>query len=302
MVDIYVIGHKNPDTDSICSAIAYSHFLKLQGREVKPARAGEINSETKFVLDSFGFESPELIEDGTGKKFILVDHNEKDQRVDGDYEILEILDHHKFDFSYPIPISILCKPIGSTCTIIAEMFFERNLNLSKDIAGLLISGILSDTVIFKSPTTTKKDREIAEKLNKIVGLDLVEFGKEMKKKGAQIEGKSVEELILRDFKEFDFRGKKVGIGQLELIESEEFLEKRDEILKEMKKIKEEKKYDSLIFVVTDIMKEGSTLFCVGEEEKVAKAFGIDLSSGQSYIDGLISRKKQVVPVLGEVFK
>jgi manganese-dependent inorganic pyrophosphatase len=301
MAEIYVIGHKNPDTDSICSAIAYSHFLKLNGEEVVPARCGNVNSETKFVLEKFDVKEPELVENGSGKKLILVDHNEEEQRVDGDYEILEIIDHHKFNFSYSKPIFILNKPIGSTCTIVAEMFFEKNLEIPKEIAGLLISGILSDTVIFKSPTTTEKDKEIANKLNEIVGLDLVEFRKEIKKKGANIEGLSVRDLIFRDFKEFDFNGKKVGIGQLELIETEEFLEKKNDIFETMKKIKEDGNYDSIIFAVTDIMKEGSTLFCVGEEDKIGEGFGVDLSSGYAYLQGVMSRKKQIVPPLEKVF-
>ncbi len=301
MAETYVIGHKNPDTDSICSAITYSHFLKLNGREVKPARVGEINSETKFVLEKFGYEKPELIEDGTRKRFILVDHNEEGQRVSGDYEILEIIDHHKFDFSSSNPIFILNKPIGSTCTIIAEMFFENELDIPKDIAGLLLSGILSDTVIFKSPTTTEKDKEIAERLNKIADLNLVEHGKEMKKKGAEIEGVSMKELILRDSKEYDFNGKKVCIGQLELVDTEEFLTRKEKIFETMKSIKEEKSYDSLVFAVTDVMKEGSTLFCLGEEENVGKAFETDLSSGKAYLEGVMSRKKQIVPALEKVF-
>ncbi|HIE41071.1 MAG TPA: manganese-dependent inorganic pyrophosphatase, partial [Candidatus Aenigmarchaeota archaeon] len=242
----------------------------------------------------------ELLEDATGKKLILVDHNEKEQRVNGKYEILEIIDHHKFDFSYPVPIFILNKPLGSTSTIIAEMFFEKNFEIPREIAGLLISGILSDTVIFKSPTTTERDKEIANKLNKIVGLELIKYGKEMKKKGANIEGLSIRDLIFRDFKEYNFNGKKVGIGQLELIETEEFLEKKNEIIEEMKKIKEDG-FDSIIFAVTDIMKEGSTLFCVGENELVGKAFGVDFSSGYSYLQGIMSRKKQIVPPLEKIF-
>ena len=301
MAKIYVVGHKNPDADSICSAIAYSYFLKLNGRDVKPARAGEINTETKFVLEKFGYEAPELIEDGINKKLILVDHNEEKQRVDGGHEVVEVIDHHKFDFSTPNPIFILNKPIGSTCTIIAEMFFDKELDIPKDVAGLLLSGILSDTVIFKSPTATDRDREIAEKLNKIVGLNLIEYGKEMKKKGAEIKGVSMKELILRDSKEYNFNGKKVCIGQLELIDTEDFIKRENEIFEEMKKIKEEKNYDSLVFAVTDVMDEGSTLFCVGEEELVGKSFGIDLSVGKKYLKGIMSRKKQIVPALEKVF-
>lgn len=299
---IYVIGHKNPDTDSICSAIAMAYFLKQKGVDSIPARAGNVNSETKFVLERFGFEEPELLENGDNKKLILVDHNNKKQIIDGEPEIIEVIDHHKIKFVYPEPIIFYTEPLGSTATIIAEKFFNEELEIPENIAGILISAILSDTVIFKSPTTTEKDKEIASKLNKKLNFNLEEFGKELKKAGMDFD-MPAKDLILRDFKEFDFVSKKFGIGQIESIDVDDFLQKRkDEINLAMEQIKKEKKYDCLIFVATDILKEGSEFFVKGEEEKIQEIFNIQLDNKSVWIDGLMSRKKQITPLLEREFK
>jgi len=293
---IYIIGHKNPDTDSIVSTIAYSWYLNKKGIKALPVRSGEINSETEFVLQKFEIPTPILIPEHSDRKLILVDHNEKQQQPEGDFEILEIWDHHKFNFSYSEPIPIRCEPIGSTATLLAKEFFAQKIDIPKNIAGLLASAILSDTVIFKSPTTTQIDKEIAEKLNESLGFNLEEFGKEIKKAGMNLD-LPIKKLILRDLKEYNFSSKKVGIGQLELVEIEKFLGKKPEILEEMKKIKEEEEYDSLIFAITDILKEGSEVFVIGEEEKIEKAFNIKLQNNSFWKDGLMSRKKQIVPLL-----
>ena len=295
---IYIIGHKNPDADSIISAIAYAWYLNQKGIKAIPVRNGEINTETEFVLQKFETPVPILIPEHNDRKLILIDHNEKEQQPEGDFEILEIWDHHKFNFSCSEPIFIRCESVGSTATLLVKEFFTQQINIPKDIAGLLLSAILSDTIIFKSPTTTQEDKKIAEKLNEQWGFNLEEFGKEIKKAGMGLD-LLVEKLILRDLKEYNFSGKKVGIGQLELIEIEKFLtlEKRREILEEMKKIKEKEKYNSLIFAITDILKEGSEVFVVGEEEKTEKAFKVKLQDNSFWKDGLMSRKKQLVPLL-----
>lgn len=297
---IYVIGHKNPDTDSIVSTIAYSWHLNKKGIKALPVRSGEINSETEFVLQKFEIPTPILIPEHSDRKLILVDHNEKEQQPEGDFEILEIWDHHKFNFSYPEPILICCESVGSTATLLAKEFFAQKIDIPKNIAGLLVSAILSDTVIFKSPTTTQTDKEIAEKLNESLGFNLEEFGKEIKKAGMNLD-LPIKKLILRDLKEYNFSGKKVGIGQLELVEIEKFLEKKPEILEEMRRIKEEEKYDSLIFAITDILKEGSQVFVLGEEEKIEKAFNIKFQNNSFWKEGLMSRKKQITPLLETIF-
>lgn len=300
---IYVIGHKNPDTDSIISAIAYAWYLNQKGIKALSARSSQINSETKFVLEKFGFEPPISLGGGDDEqKLILVDHNEKEQQPEGNFQILEIWDHHKFNFSCTQPIFIRSEPVGSTSTLLAKEFFNQQITIPKNIAGLLLSAILSDTIVFKSPTTTETDKIIAKKLNEQWSFDLENFGREIKKAGIDF-SLSIKELILRDLKEYSFLKNQItGIGQFELIEIEKFLTKKREILEKMEEIKKEKNYNCLIFLVTDIFKEGSELFALGQEEKIEKAFNKKLENGSFWIDGLMSRKKQIVPVLENIFK
>lgn len=299
---LYIVGHKNPDTDSIVSAIAYAYFLKKQGQEAKAVKAGPINLETKFVLEKFGFAEPSLIKNASGKKLILVDHNEKEHMPNGDFEILEIWDHHCFNFSYPSAIFIHCEPVGATATILAKEFFKKDLEIPKELAGLLISAILSDTIIFKCPTTTTLDKEIAQKLNEDLKLDFVLFGKEIKRAGMDFDA-PIKDLIQRDFKEYLFSGRQIGIGQIQILEIDEFLRKnkKEEIIKAVEEIREMKKYDLLVFILTDIFKQGSEIFCSGQEEKVERALGGKFKNNSFWVSGLMSRKKQVVPLFEKIF-
>ncbi len=293
---IYIFGHKNPDTDSIVSAIVLAELLNKQGKETTAVSPGELNSETKFVLQKFRIQEPPLLDKTICKKAILVDHNEQEHRPDGDFEILEIWDHHRFNFSCKEPIFIRCEPVGSTASILAKEFFQNKIEIPKELAGLLISAILSDTVIFRSSTTTEFDKEMAQKLNKDLSFDLEAFGIEIKKAGLNLD-KPIKDLILSDFKEYNFSGKKTGISQLELFDIKNFLQKRKEILEKMREIKKEKNFDCLIFAATDIVKQGSEIFCLGEEEKIEKAFNKKFQNNSFWIDGLMSRKKEIVPLL-----
>lgn len=303
---IFIIGHKNPDTDSICAAIAYAKLKnKLGEGEFVPARCGEINEETKFVLEKFGVEAPELLENASGKELILVDHNEFSQAVDGieNARIVEVIDHHKVNFNYNEPIYFLVKPVGSTSTIIAEKYFEAGIEPEKEIAGILLGAILSDTVVFKSPTTTEKDKEIAKKLAEIAGVDDIEkFGIEVKKAKSNLEGMSEEEIIKGDFKVYEFVGKKVGIGQVEIVDYDQVKGREDKIISEMEKIREGEGYDLIVLMVTNIMDESSLLLAVGNVAKVEEAFGKKVENNRVLLPDVMSRKKQVVPKIEEVYK
>ena len=171
---IYTIGHKNPDTDSICAAIGFSRLKNALGENwVQPARAGALNDETIFVLEKFGLDAPGLIEDASGKRLMLLDHNEVMQAVDklDEAEIIEVIDHHKIgDIQTPYPIYFRNEPVGSSCTIVAKMFREYGVDLDEATAGALLSGILSDTVVFRSVTCTEEDRAIAETLAGVAGI------------------------------------------------------------------------------------------------------------------------------------
>ncbi|AIY90086.1 manganese-dependent inorganic pyrophosphatase [Geoglobus acetivorans] len=303
---IYVIGHKNPDTDSICSAIAYAELKKKLGVDVKAARNGEINPETAFVLEKFGFDVPELVTDGTDKKLILVDHSDVSQCVENldKAEIVEIIDHHKIgDVTTPNPIFFLAMPVGSTATVVKTLYDYYNVEISKEIAGILLSAILSDTVIFKSPTTTEKDINAAEELAKIAGIeDLNTFGIQVKSKLSDVEKLTAEEIITRDFKDFNMSGKKVGIGQIELVDLKLIEERIDELLQKMAEIKEEGSYSGIYLMLTDIIREGTLLLAIVDDEKVVeRAFGKKLENSRVWLDKVMSRKKEIVPPLESAY-
>ncbi|OYT33935.1 manganese-dependent inorganic pyrophosphatase [Archaeoglobales archaeon ex4484_92] len=315
---VYVVGHRNPDTDTVCSAIAFAYlwnkwketgkFDKVMKIELEavPAVQGDLNPETKYVLEKFGFSEPEKIDDAEGKKIILVDHDEKTQTLPNieKAEILAILDHHKIgDVTTPNPILYVNLPVGCTATVLKLLFDITNVEIPGKMAGILLASILSDTVIFKSATTTELDRSVAEELAKIAEIeDVTNFGIEIKSKLSAIEGMSARQIITRDFKDFDMSGNKVGIGQIELVDLSIVESRKDEIYEEMQKMKKDENYHSIFLMLTDIMKEGTELLAVTDNpEVVEKAFGKKLEGRSVWLDGVMSRKKQVVPPLQKSF-
>ena len=231
------------------------------------------------------------------KKVILVDHNEMNQSADGieEAEILEVIDHHKIgDIKTSIPISFRNTPVGSTSTIIFQMYRENNVELSKDIAGLILSGIISDTLLFKSPTTTERDKYAVNELLKIVDLDLHEYAMDMFRAGTSLEGKTLEEIIYQDFKKFNLVYKNVGISQVFTLDINEIMNRKEEFVKLIDDITSDKYY-LIIMAVTDIVNEGSYIFYTSSKEKLVRMiFEEDVHQG-IYIDKCISRKKQIVP-------
>ncbi len=302
-----VIGHKNPDTDSICAALAFSRF---KGDDYKAYRAGEINKETQFVLDKWNIDPPELLERFDGEDLVLVDHNHEDQAVDGfdPAGLVEIVDHHNLGgLSTSGPINVLMKPWGSTCTIIAkEFFFNSDKDLDKSTAGILLSSILSDTVIFRSVTSTEIDEEVAERLADIAGVDdLVSYGKEMFKAKSKIGDKSARDLILGDYKEFVFNGNDVGIGQVETVAIDEVRSRSSELVEEMKIVREEKGFELLILLLTDILEEDTHALVVGPDNNLGKfedIFDVEISGNEAFLEDVMSRKRQIVPHLDKDFE
>ena len=299
----HIIGHKNPDTDTVCSAIAYENFLNEQGTEAKAFALGELNNETRFVLDKFGVKEPEKISElPHGTEIILLDHNEEKQSIDNlqDLDIVEIIDHHKVKLETDKPISIFIKPLGSSCSIIAEKYFDTNTQLPENIAGILLAGIISDTLFFRSPTTTEIDKELVKKLNEIVGIEELEkFSLEMFNAKSDLGDISTEELIKLDYKTFDFKDGTYGIGVMETTNVNFGLNKKDEILAKLKEIKSNDGLKGVFFVIVDILNEKSYTFCSGEEEKelFTRLFDAkEKSNGALFVDKLVSRKKQIVPV------
>ena len=297
-----IIGHKNPDTDSICSAIVYQDFLMKQNIESKAFALGELNNETKLVLEKFQVEVPEIISElPRDSEIILVDHNEKKQTIDNvqELDIVEMIDHHKVDFRTDKPISILVKPLGSTCSIIAEKYFKENIKLDQPIAGLLMSAIISDTLFFRSPTTTEKDKKLADKLSKVTGIDDMEaWSLEMFNAKSDLGDIKIEDLIKLDYKTFTFRDGDYGIGVMETTNVDYGLDRKNEILEKLAEIKETDNLQGVYFVIVDILnKKGYALYSgATEKELFTRLFEAEDQDGILFVDGLVSRKKQIVPV------
>jgi manganese-dependent inorganic pyrophosphatase len=304
---VYVIGHKSPDTDTVCSAIAYAAYLKKAKRiNAVPAVSGDINPETQFVLDQFKTAVPAKLASADGQKLILVDHNEKSQNPDGveGAKIIEVLDHHKIGFICSEPIVFQAEPVGSTATLVArKMMADKKFKITPQLAGLLVSAILSDTVVFKSTTTTKIDIEIAKKLGKKAKIkNLKKFGIEIKKQKASLKGMDAEKIIYSDFKSFEAGGKKFGVGQIEVVDLAEAEGRKEEILQKMAEIAQKEGFSFVALMVTDIMKEGSEVFAAGDTEILGKAFGKPVGDNSIYLEKAMSRKKDFLPPLMKVLE
>ncbi len=303
---VYIFGHKNPDSDSVCAAIALADLKNKLGVESVAAVQGDLNPESKFVLGKFGVNAPELLSSGAGKQVILVDHSDLAQSLDdlAEAEILGIVDHHKLgDVTTPNPLEAWIWPVGCSCTVLKAMYDFFGVEIPKDIAGIMLCAILSDTVIFKSVTCTDKDKEACEALAKISGeSDLKTLGMEMFKVKSAIEGTPARELVLRDYKDFDMSGNKVGIGQLEVVDLSLLDSVKPALVEDIKALKEEGGRHSVFLLLTDIIKEGTEMLIASDDPSVVeKAFGAAPAGGKVWLDGVMSRKKQVVPNFEKAF-
>lgn len=308
MKSIIVIGHKNPDTDSIVSALVFANFLKkvkkpilgFSGFKVKSARAGFLNKETKFVFNYFKQKPPVLINNLKNKDVVLVDHGEFDQSAKGieQANIVGVLDHHKLGgIKSILPVFYRSEPVGSTSTIIARMFLENNLSFDKKTAGLLLAAILSDTLKFTSPTTTNEDKEIARILAKISKEDINKLAQKIFEAKSDVKGVSMGELVSRDYKEYKDGKISFGIGVYETVCPQKIKEKEEEIYSALKKLKKKRKVKLMFFAVVDILKKNSEIFLLEEKEKIVaeKIFKKKAKGNLLFLSGVVSRKKQMVP-------
>ncbi|MFW5487610.1 MAG: manganese-dependent inorganic pyrophosphatase [Desulfovibrio sp.] len=302
----YVVGHKNPDTDTIVSAIAIADLWSKRGIEASPIAQGPVNPETKFVLGKFGGTAPEVQTDATDKQIILVDHSDLAQSLDNldKGEVVAVVDHHKLgDVTTSNPLEMWVWPVGCSCTVIKAMYDFYNVEIPANIAGMLMCAILSDTVMFKSPTCTPQDKEAVETLAKIAGVsEYMDLGVEMFKVKSAVDGTPAAELLMRDYKDFDMSGKKVGIGQLEVVDLSILEPYKEALYAEMEKLKSEGGHHSIFLLLTDIMKEGSDMLVLSDDPAVVeKAFGKGVDGKSVWLDGVLSRKKQVVPPFEKAF-
>ncbi|MGD9947729.1 MAG: manganese-dependent inorganic pyrophosphatase [Desulfobulbus sp.] len=304
-MSVYVIGHKSPDTDSVTSAIAYAELMKAKGEDYVPAVAGGLNPETEMILKQFGFATPEVLTDATGKQLALVDHSDLAQAPDNlsAGEVVAIVDHHKVgDVTTNQPIFFCAMPVGCTGTVLKVLYDLEGVAVQPKVAGLMLSAILSDTVNFKSPTCTPADKKAVAELAAIAGIsDTDGLFMEMLKAKSAVAGVPPMELLHRDYKDFDMNGKKVGVGQLELATLDQVADMREALYGAMKEQKGTERH-SVLLMLTDVVKEGTDLVVLSDDPALIEgAFGGKLSGNSMWIDGMMSRKKQTVPNLQKAF-
>lgn len=308
MSQVFVSGHKSPDTDSIAAALSYSYLKRQLGMDAVAVRAGEVNKESQFALNYFKVEAPMLVTsvarkdpEGEKQKVILVDHNESKQTIDGmkDADVIEVIDHHRFgDFESENPVFILVRPVGCVNTVIYGLYKANGIKPSKEIAGMMLSAIISDTVLFRSPTTTEEDKKAVKELAELAGVDYETYGMEMLKVGADISDYPAEKLAHNDTKEFGSESNVFTIGQISVMDVAPINKKKSEILKELEATKASKGYAASYLMVTDILSEDTFLwFTDGAAGMVEKAFGTKVENGAAYLPKVMSRKKQVAPPL-----
>ena len=300
---IYIFGHKNPDTDSIGSSMVKGILDRKKGiNNVEAKRLGNINKETQYMLDYLNLQAPELLEKvEEGQEVCLVDHNEFNQSVEGieKAKILSVTDHHRIaNFETSEPLYYTAKPYGCTSTILFEEFKNNNIEIEKTEAILMASCIISDTLLLKSPTTTEHDKKALAELEKIAGIDVNKYGLEMLKAGTDLDDFSAEELVNLDAKSLDKNGSKFVIAQVNTVSIEDVLKRQEELETAINKEIETKNLDLFVFAITDILNSNSEVIALGKRvDAVEKGFDKKLEDNKMFLEGVVSRKKQLLPVI-----
>ena len=305
---IFIIGHLNPDTDSVCSAIAYAHFLKeKKGRsDIIAACAGNLSPETKFALKYFHQEQPHHLKTAEGKNMIIVDHNDLNLSLPDIKEsnIIEIIDHHSIgDMQTTHPIHFVNLPLGSTASIIAERYSRFRVPISRKMAGLMLSAILSDTILLNSPTTTSKDRKLAKKLAEIAEVNLNEYGRDLLEAGCDLITHSPKKILNSDFKKYGSKSKKIGVAQVNVADTRVALKKKKALLKQMDKQRIEGDYQYILLMVTNIISLQTDLLISGEDmNPISKRFRKKVEHNMMILPDVVSRKKQLQPKMLKLIK
>ncbi|GMK45731.1 manganese-dependent inorganic pyrophosphatase [Paenibacillus glycanilyticus] len=300
-----IFGHKNPDTDTICSAIAYAELKSKLGFNVEAVRLGEVNGETQYALDYFKTEAPRFVETVAGEvnNVILVDHNERQQSVSDidQVRVVEVIDHHRIaNFETAAPLYFRAEPVGCTATILNKLYKENGVAISKEAAGLMLSAIISDSLLFKSPTCTEQDVAAARELAEIAGVDAEVYGLEMLKAGADLRDKTIGQLLSLDAKEFSMGSAKVEIAQVNAVDTNDVLVRQADLEAAINETIAKKGLDLFVFVVTDILNSDSIALTLGAKANaVEQAYNVKLEGNKALLKGVVSRKSQIVPVLTE---
>ncbi|HEM6592365.1 manganese-dependent inorganic pyrophosphatase [Streptococcus suis] len=309
MSKFLVFGHQNPDTDAIASSYGWAHLEReVFGRDAEAVALGTPNEETAFALDYFGVTAPRVVESAKAEgvsQVILTDHNEFQQSIADvkDVEVAAVIDHHRVaNFETANPLYMRLEPVGSASSIVYRAFKENGVTPPKEVAGLLLSGLISDTLLLKSPTTHATDPQVAAELAEIAGVNLEEYGLALLKAGTNLASKSAEELIDIDAKTFGLNGNDVRVAQVNTVDIAEVLERQEEIEAAMTAASAANGYSDFVLMITDIVNSNSEILALGSNmDKVEAAFNFKLENNHAFLAGAVSRKKQVVPQLTDAF-
>ncbi|MFD3118742.1 manganese-dependent inorganic pyrophosphatase [Streptococcus agalactiae] len=309
MSKILVFGHQNPDSDAIGSSVAFAYLAKeAWGLDTEAVALGTPNEETAYVLDYFDVQAPRVVESAKAEgveTVILTDHNEFQQSISDikDVTVYGVVDHHRVaNFETANPLYMRLEPVGSASSIVYRMFKENGVSVPKELAGLLLSGLISDTLLLKSPTTHASDIPVAKELAELAGVNLEEYGLEMLKAGTNLSSKTAAELIDIDAKTFELNGEAVRVAQVNTVDINDILARQEEIEVAIQEAIVTEGYSDFVLMITDIVNSNSEILALGSNmAKVEAAFEFTLENNHAFLAGAVSRKKQVVPQLTESY-
>lgn len=304
MAKTYIFGHKSPDTDTITSSLVMANLEKALGNaDAVACRLGGLNKETEYVLNYFDIEAPELIDDvEDGAQVILVDHNSPSESVDNleNAKILKVVDHHKLALETSYPLFYRAEPVGCTETVLFKLYKENGVEVTKEIASLMLSAIISDTLLLKSPTTTEDDVEAVKELAEIAEIDYESYGLEMLKAGTDLSDFSIEEILDLDAKQIDFGNVKSIVNQVNTASIPDVLEMQEDLENGIQKIIDDEDLDIFMLLITDIVNSNSEVLVLGSQASLVEvAYDVTLEDNHALLEGVVSRKKQVVPIMTE---
>lgn len=298
----YVFGHKSPDSDTITSSIVMANLEnELGNADAKAYRLGNINKETEFILNYLNMDAPELLESvEDDADVILVDHNSPAESVENleNANILKVVDHHKLALETSYPLFLRFEPVGCTETILCKLYEENGIEITKEIATLMLSAIISDTLLLKSPTTTQDDVAAVEKLADIAEVDAEEYGLEMLKAGTDLSSFTIDEILALDAKQIDFKDVRSIVNQVNTADISDVMAMKDDLEAGINKIIEAEGLDLFMLLITDIVNSNSQVIALGKDAGlVEKAYNVKLEDNTVLLEGVVSRKKQVVPIM-----
>ena len=304
MAKTYIFGHKSPDTDTITSSLVMANLEKALGNaDAVACRLGGLNKETEYVLNYFDIEAPELIDDvEDDAQVILVDHNSPSESVDNleNAKILKVVDHHKLALETSYPLFYRAEPVGCTETVLFKLYKENGVEVTKEIASLMLSAIISDTLLLKSPTTTEDDVEAVKELAEIAEIDYESYGLEMLKAGTDLSDFSIEEILDLDAKQIEFGDVKSIVNQVNTASIPDVLEMQEDLEDGIQKIIDDEDLDIFMLLITDIVNSNSEVLVLGSQASLVEvAYDVTLEDNHALLEGVVSRKKQVVPIMTE---